>query len=100
VGARELVGRGADIHTRVVENEIIQVDEGAVEPQTGAGVGEVRPRAPAVADWTLGQPLVEPRERIFGGGQRAGELAPRQWIEHSVYVWQEIRCRRSPAYGR
>lgn len=50
MGAGELVSRGADVHARVVENEILQMDELAVDPQTGSGVGVVGARDPAVAD--------------------------------------------------
>ena len=37
----QLVGRGADVHAGVVEHEVVEVDQFAVEPQTGAGVGKV-----------------------------------------------------------
>jgi hypothetical protein len=50
-----------------VEHEVIEVDKFAVKPQTGAGVGEVRPADRAVADRAFGQPLVEAGNSIFGG---------------------------------
>lgn len=74
----QLVGRGADVHAGVVEDKVVEVDEFAVEPQTGAGVGEVHPADRAVAYWAFGQPLVEAGERILGGGERPGELGPGQ----------------------
>ena len=80
MGAGELMGRGADVHVGVVENEIVEVDEFAVEPQAGAGVGEVGAGDKAVADRAFGEPLVEPGQRILGGGERAGEFWPRQRI--------------------
>ena len=80
MGAGEFVGRGADVHAGVVENEIVEMDQFAVQPQTGAGVGEVGARNPAVADRAFGEPFVEPGERILGDGERAGELCPRQRI--------------------
>ncbi|UQE03863.1 hypothetical protein JEY30_49650 (plasmid) [Bradyrhizobium japonicum] len=58
MGARQLVGGGADVHAGVVEDEVIEVDKFAVQPQTGAGISEVRPADCAVADWAFGQPLV------------------------------------------
>lgn len=45
------------------------MDEFALEPQTGAGVGEMSPRDPALPDRAFGQPLVEAGERILGGGE-------------------------------
>ena len=76
MGPGQLMGRGADVHVGVVEHEIVEVDQLAVEPQTGAGVGEVGAGDPAVADRAFGEPLVEPGERILGGGERAGEFWP------------------------
>ena len=56
------------------------MDELALEPERGAGVGEMRPRDPAVADRARSQPLVETRERVLGARKRPRELAPRQRI--------------------
>ena len=84
MGAGEFVGRGADVHVGVVENEIFEVDQLAVQPQAGAGVGEVGARDPAVADRAFGQAFVEPGQRVLGGGERAGELSPRQRIGNLV----------------
>jgi hypothetical protein len=47
---------------------------------TGAGIGIMGARDPAVADRACGEALVEPRQRIFGSGERAGELGPGQQI--------------------
>ena len=80
VGAREFVGGDADVHAGVVQNEVLQVDELALDPERGGGVGKMRPRDPAVADGARSQPLVEPRQRVFGARQRPRELAPRQRI--------------------
>jgi hypothetical protein len=55
-----------------VEDEVVEVDKFAVEPQTGAGVSEVRPADRAVADWAFGEPLVEPGDSILGDGERTG----------------------------
>ena len=57
-----------------MEHQVFEVDEFAVEPQAGAGIGEVGARDPAVADRAFGQPLVEAGERVLGGGERAGEF--------------------------
>jgi hypothetical protein len=35
------VGRSPDVHAGVVENEVVETNERALEPQAGAGVGEV-----------------------------------------------------------
>ena len=80
MGAGELMGRGANVHVGVMENQIFDVDELAVEPQAGTGVGEVGAGDKAGADRAFGEPLVEPGQRILGGGERAGEFWPRQRI--------------------
>ncbi len=56
------------------------MDELALEPERGGGIGKMRPRDPALADGARSQPLVEPRQRVFGARQRPRELAPRQRI--------------------
>ena len=71
------MGRRADVHAGVVEDEVVGVDELAFEPQSGSGVDEVSPGRPAVANGTFGEALVEPRDRILGGGERAGNGGPR-----------------------
>ena len=76
----ELMGRGADVHVGVVEHEVVEVDQLAVEPQAGRGVGEVGAGDPTVADRAFGEPFVEAGEGILGGGERAGEFCPRQRI--------------------
>jgi len=57
------------------------MDELALEPERGGGVGKMRPRDPAVADGARSQSLVEPRQRVFGARKGVRELAPRQRIE-------------------
>ena len=100
MGARELMGRRPDVHARVVENQVIDMDELAFEPQSGAGIGEVSPRNPAVADGALREPLVETRERILRSSQRAGDVAPVQGIGDLVSEWQRIdNLNRNRRYG-
>ena len=84
------MGWGADVHAGVVENQIFEVDEFACEPQTGAGVGIMGARDPAIADRAFRQTLVEPGERIFGSGEWAGELGPGQRIGDLVAGWQGL----------
>ena len=76
----QLMGRGADVHVGVVEHEVVEVDQFAVEPQAGRGIGEVGARDPPLADRAFGEPLIEAGERVLGGGERAGEFCPRQRI--------------------
>ena len=64
----ELMGRGADVHVGVVEHEVVEVDQFAVEPQAGRGVGEVGANDKTGPDRALGEPLVEARQRIFRCG--------------------------------
>jgi len=80
MGAGELVGGGADVHAGVMENQIFEMDELAVQPQAGRGVGEVGAGDKTGADRAVGEALVEPGERVLGGGERPGEFCPRQRI--------------------
>ncbi|MCP9630029.1 hypothetical protein NML43_23300 [Rhodopseudomonas palustris] len=50
-----------------MEDEIVEVDQLAFQPKTGAGVSEVGAGDPPVADRAFGQALVEPGQRILGG---------------------------------
>ncbi len=78
------MGRGADVHLGVVENEVLEVDKLTFEPQSGTGVGEVRPCDPAVTDGAFGEALVEAGERVLGGGERPGNGRPGQRIRDLV----------------
>jgi len=67
-----------------VQHEVLEVDELAFEGERRAGVSEMGPGDPAVADRARSQPLVEPRQRVLGAGQRPRELAPRQGIRKAA----------------
>jgi hypothetical protein len=73
MGSGQLVGGGADVHAGVVEDEVVEVDKFAVEPQTGAGFGEMGPCDPTVADWASCEALVEAGEHVLGRRQRPGK---------------------------
>ena len=76
----QLMGRGADVHVGVVEHEVVEVDQLTVQPQAGRGIGKMGASDPTGADRAFGEAFVEPGEGILGGGERAGELRPRQRI--------------------
>lgn len=69
-----------------MENEVFEVDERAIEPQTGGGVGEVGAGDPAGADRAVGEAFVEPGQGILGGGERR----PGQWIGDLVTGLQGV----------
>ncbi len=60
----ELVGRGADIHMGVVQDEILEVHEIALQPQRRRRIGKVLALDKTVADRRARQPLVEPRQNL------------------------------------
>ena len=60
------MGRGADVASGVVENEILELDELAVDLQRGAGVGEVLPLEEAGAGGRARNPLIETGDRNAG----------------------------------
>jgi hypothetical protein len=64
----ELVGRGADVHVGVVQDEVLDVDELAHEPKRGGRIGKMLALDGAVADRRAGQALVEPRQGFGGCG--------------------------------
>ena len=70
-GADELGGRGAGVHLGVVQDEVFEMRQPALDPQRGAGVGKMRcVRNPPLPDRAGAQPLVEPGERVLGLRQR------------------------------
>jgi len=56
------VGGGAGIAKGVVEDEVFEMDEFAVDPQRGTGIGEILPLEKAGADGRAGNALVETGE--------------------------------------
>ncbi|RVI13870.1 hypothetical protein CN206_07000 [Sinorhizobium meliloti] len=47
----------------LVQDEVLEMDELAVDPQRGAGIGKMRAFEEADPDLGTGDALVEPRER-------------------------------------
>ncbi|RWX58171.1 hypothetical protein EOA24_39515 [Mesorhizobium sp. M2A.F.Ca.ET.039.01.1.1] len=62
----ELVGRGADVHVGVVQDEVFDMDELAVEPQRRGRVGKMLALDKAVSDRAFEHALVEPGQKVFG----------------------------------
>jgi hypothetical protein len=62
-GDGQLVGGGANISDIVVEDEVFEMDQFAVDPQRGTGVGEMGPFDPACADRRAGDALVNTGQR-------------------------------------
>jgi hypothetical protein len=65
-GDGEFVGWGAGIAKGVVEDEVFEMDEFAVDPQRGTGVGKVLPFEEAGADGRASNALVETGQRDSG----------------------------------
>ena len=74
-------GGGASVEAGVVENQILELDERAVEEEARHGFGEAIPRAPAVADRASRDALVETGERVFGSSERRREAGPGEGVE-------------------
>lgn len=66
----ELVGRGADVQVGIMQDEVFRVDELAVEPQRRRRVGKTLTLDKTVADRAFVHALVQPRQKIFGAGER------------------------------
>ena len=73
----EGVGRGADVHAGIVEDEVVEGDELPLGPEGGAGLRGIGSGEDAGADGRGAQPLVEAGESIVGGRQRPDEVGER-----------------------
>ncbi len=73
--AGEFGGGAAHVHAGVMENEVLEGGEFAVEPQAGVGVGKMRPRRPSFPDRAVAEALVEAGERILCGGELSLSLS-------------------------
>jgi hypothetical protein len=62
-GDCQFVGGCANILRGVVEDEIFEMDEFAVDPEGRAGIGEVGALDPPLADRRAGDALIQTRER-------------------------------------
>ena len=69
MGPGQFGGRGAGVETGVVENQILELDERAVEKEARHGFGEAIAFAPAVADRAPCDTFVETGECVFGSSQ-------------------------------
>lgn len=67
--AGELVGRSANVHVSVVQDEVLEMDKFAFEPKRGGRVGEILPLDEAFAHWRTGQALVEARQSGSGASR-------------------------------
>lgn len=61
-----IMGGRAGIAKGVVEDEVLKVDEFAVDPQGSTGIGEILPFEKAGADGRAGNTLIETGERDAG----------------------------------
>jgi hypothetical protein len=62
----EFVGWSANVHMRVVENEILDMDEFTRNPHAGSRIVEMPPLDEAGANRTTSRALVEPGELVLG----------------------------------
>ncbi len=65
-GDCQLMGGCANVPRCVMENEVLEIDEFAVDPQRGAGIGEILTLEEARADRGSGNALVETGQRDTG----------------------------------
>jgi hypothetical protein len=99
-GDGEFVGGGADIAKTVVEDEVFEVDEFAVDPQGSAGVGEILPFKPSAADGGAGDALVEAGESAAGVGDGFQQGVEGQFckiVRHCFYGKQVVKG-KLPSY--
>ena len=58
-GDGERVGRRADIVAGIMQHQVLDMDELAVDPERGAGIGKMQPLDPARSHDRAGDALVE-----------------------------------------
>lgn len=75
-GDGELVGGCADVAKGIMQDEVLEMDEFAIDPERGVRVEEMRAPEKALTDGRAGDPLVEPGKRDRGLGDR-----PQQYLE-------------------
>jgi hypothetical protein len=87
-GDGEFMAGGADIGAGVVQHQVLEVDELAIDPQRGAGVGEVHAFDPTLSNRWAGDALVETRKRRTCVRNRLQEDIERQFgkiVTHWLY---------------
>lgn len=72
-GNGELMGRGANIVAGVMQHEVFEVDQLAIDPERGASVGKTHALKPARPHRRSCDPRVEPRQRDTCVGHRPEE---------------------------
>jgi len=66
-GDGEFVGGCADVPERVMQDEVLEMNEFTVDPERGMRVEEMRPLEKALTDGRAGNPLVKAGKRDGGG---------------------------------
>ncbi|AOG12813.1 hypothetical protein BSY240_4780 (plasmid) [Agrobacterium sp. RAC06] len=69
-GDGEFVGRCADISKRIMQDEVLKMDEFAIDPERGMRLEEMRALEKTLADGGAGNALVETGKRDSGLGDR------------------------------
>lgn len=69
-GDGEFVGGGTDISKRIMQDEVFEMDEFAIDPERGMRVEEMRALEKAVADGRAADALIETSKRDGGLGDR------------------------------
>jgi hypothetical protein len=87
MGAGELMGGGADVHMRVVQDEVFGVHQLALEPERNGCVGKILAFDKAVADRTGPHPLVEARQKILGAGERTAQGVQGQFCKFVSHLF-------------
>ena len=60
--------RGSDVVACIMQHQVFEMDEFAIDPQRGAGIRELAALDKALPDRRTGDPLVETRQRDAGCG--------------------------------
>lgn len=80
-GDGEFVGRCADISKRIMQDEVLEMDEFAIDPERGMRLEEMRAPQKALTNRGTGDTLVETGKRDSGLGDRPQQALDGQFGE-------------------
>ncbi len=78
----ELVGRGADVRVGVVQHEVFDMHELALQPQRRRSIEEVLALDKTITQRAFLHALVEARQKILGTGERSDQGVQGQFVQH------------------
>ena len=93
------MGGGADVSGGVVEDEVFEVDEFAVDLQRGAGVGEILAFDPPLPDGSTRNSFIEASKGTAGVGNRPQQGTDGEFSEIVSHCFYGKGCPKRKVVG-